>query len=163
MAAAAAGILETDLQDALDLRAGIIVGVVRLVVVLIFLTEIHTAGELADADEIGTLHEVLAQRRLVDEAVEGLDRADVGEQAKFLAHSQQPLLGTHLGGGVIVELGVTYGREEHCVSLHTGLESILGEGVPNCIDGCGAADCVLESHLMTEFGANRAHYVNTLF
>ena len=56
------GVLKAHLQDALDLRTGEHVGVVSLLVVLILLTEIHTTGQLADAEEISTLNQLRTQR-----------------------------------------------------------------------------------------------------
>ena len=47
----------------------------------------------------------------MQEALEGLHRADVGKQPQFFAHSQQALFRTHLCGGIIVELRVTYGEK----------------------------------------------------
>ena len=60
--AALLGILKAYFQDAFNLRAGVDVRVVGLVVVLIFLAEIHTSSELADDDEVSTTQQLLFQR-----------------------------------------------------------------------------------------------------
>ena len=103
------GILETYAKDTLNLRTGVVVGVIRLVVVLILLAEVHTAGKLTDADEVSILHQLGTQGRLVYQALEGLYGADIGKETQLLAHSQQTLLRAHLGSGVVVKLGVANG------------------------------------------------------
>ena len=77
------------------------------------------------------------------EALEGLHGTDVGKETQLLAHGEQALFGAHLGGGVIVKLGVAYGREEYGIGLLTHLESLFGEGVALLVDGVSTTDGVL--------------------
>ncbi|CUQ49037.1 Uncharacterised protein [Segatella copri] len=55
------GKLESYLQDALNLRTGIDICIVCLIVILILLTEVHTASQLADNYEVSTLQEFILQ------------------------------------------------------------------------------------------------------
>ena len=155
------GILKAHFQDAFNLRTGIHIGVVGLVVVLILLAEIHTARQFANADEVRTVHQFRTERRLVQEALEGLHRADIGKQPQLLAHSQQSLFGTHLGGGVIVEFRVAYCRKEHCIGILTSLIGSFGERVAHFVDGVRTAHGILITYFVTEFLANGGHYVHT--
>ena len=56
------GIFETDFQDALDLRACVHIGIVGLIVILIFLPEIHASRQFTDTQEIRTIHQVSTKR-----------------------------------------------------------------------------------------------------
>ena len=109
MFAAALGIFKGNFQDALHLVARIGIGVVGIIVAFFLFSEIHAAGELTDADEIGATDEFVLQRRFVDEAVEGLNGTYVGKEAQLLAHGKESLLGTHFGVGVVVEARITNG------------------------------------------------------
>ena len=53
--------LEAYLEDTLNLRTGVDVGIVGLIVVLIFLTKVHTAREFAEHHEVGTTQEFILQ------------------------------------------------------------------------------------------------------
>ena len=59
------GHLEGYLQDALNLWTGIDIGVKGFIIVLIFLTKIHAARQLADDDKVGTTQQFFLQGRLV--------------------------------------------------------------------------------------------------
>ena len=148
--AALPGILVGHAQDALHLGAAVVVGVPGLIGALLFLAEVHAAGQLAYADEVGAAHQFVLQRRLVDEAVERLHRADVGIEAQPLAHGQQALLGAYLGRGVVVELGVAHTGKEHGIGLLTGLVRLLGEGIAHLVDSMCTAKCFLVTHFVTE-------------
>ena len=54
--------LERHLEDALNLRTSIDIGVVGFVVVLILLTEIHTTRQLADDHKVSTTQQSFFQR-----------------------------------------------------------------------------------------------------
>ena len=163
MLLAAAGIFVGNLQDALHFRAGVIVGVVGLVVVLIFFTEIHAAGELANAHEVGSVDELILQRTLVKQALEGLHGTDVGKQSELLAHGKQSLLGTHLGRWVVVELGVADRCKEHGIGLLADIVGLLGEGIAHLVDGMRTADGFRVTHFMTELLGNSRHHGHALF
>ena len=75
------GILKAYFQDAFNLRTGVHIGVVSLVVVLVFLAEVHTARQFADAEKISSVHQFCTKRRLVQEALKGLHGTDVGKQS----------------------------------------------------------------------------------
>ena len=157
------GKLEGHLEDTLNLGACVDVGVVGLVVVLILLAEIHAARELANNHEVGTLEQLVLERRLVQKAVEGGHRAHVGKEPQLLAHGKQTLLGAHLGCGVVVETWVANGGKQNGVGIHAGLEGGLGEGIANGINGMGATDCLVERELMAEFLCHYLHHLYTLF
>ena len=46
----------------MDFRTGIVIGIVCLVIVLIFLAEIHTSGQFTNTDEISILHQLCSKR-----------------------------------------------------------------------------------------------------
>ena len=73
------GIFKSDFQDTLNLRTGIHVRIIRLVIVLVFLTEVHATGQFADAKEIGTIHQFRTKGRLMEQTFEGLHGTDVGK------------------------------------------------------------------------------------
>ena len=156
------GVFIGHLQNALNLRTCIIVGIIGLVIVLILLTEIHTAGEFADADEICPFDKFVFQRTLMQQALKGLDRTDVGKEAQFLTHGKQALLRTNLGCGVIVKFGITYRGKKHSISLLASLESLLGEWVTHLIDGMGTAKGFLVNHFVAELLSNCRHHSHTL-
>ena len=98
----------------------------------------------------------------MQQAFEGLHRTDVGEQTQLLAHSQQTLLRAYLSGRVVVELRITYGREEHSVSLLADLEGLFGEGIAYFINCVRTTEGVSVMYLMTKFLTNGAHHLHTL-
>ena len=156
MLPAAHGIFESLLEDALDLVAVIDVriegGVASVEAAL--LAEIHAAGQLAEHEEVGSVHQFLLKRGLVDQRLEGLHGAQVGIQAELLAHGQQALLRTHLGGRIVVIFGVTDGAEEHRVAIQAGFVGHLREGVAKTVDGAGAHVSEMVGHLVSELAAD---------
>ena len=80
--------------------------------------------------------------------------AQVGEQSQFLAHCQQSLLGAHLSLGVVVILGVAYGAEQHCVGLAAGTVCLVGVGVTRRVNGCCTHKGVGVCYVVTELGRN---------
>ena len=118
------------------------------------LAEIHAAGELADHEEVGAVHQLLLERGFVDERLEGLHGAQVGVQAELLAHGQQALLRTHLGGRIVVIFGVADGAEKHRVGIQAGLVGHLREGVAETVDGAGAHVSEMVGHLVSELAAD---------
>ena len=156
-------IFESHLQDALHLRARIDVGVISLVVVLVFLSEIHTSGEFADTYEVGSLHQFRSQRTFVQETFEGLHRTDVGKQPEFFSHGEESLFRSHFRGGVVVEPKVPHGCEEDGIGILASLEGLFGEGVTHLVDGLGPADGLSVGHLMPEFLSDGIHDSHTLY
>ena len=166
MLAALTCILIAHVQDALHLGTGVVVGVQCLFHAIgidggfLLLTEIHTAGEFADADKVGATHDLVLQGRLVYQALEGLHGADVGIEAQLLAHGQQTLFGAHLGGGVVVKLGVAHAGKEHSIGLFAYLEGLLGERVANLIYGMSTTKGGLVTYLVAKLlshGAAHGH------
>ena len=166
--AALAGVLIADAQDALHLRAAVVVRVESILHTisidqgLLLLAEVHAAGQFADADEVGAAHQLILQGGLVDEAVERLHGTYVGIEAQLLAHGQESLLGTHLGGGIVVELRVAHAGKEHGIGLLARLERLFGEGVSHLVDGMGAAECFLVTNLMAELCGHCAEHGHAL-
>ena len=162
MLVAAHGEVEGNLQNTLNLRAIIDVGIVSLLIVLILLAEIHSTRQLADNDEVGAFDELFLQRALMKQAVECGYRAHIGKESELLAHGQQTGFRAHLQRGVVVEAGITDSGKEHCVSIHTSLESLVGEGVATSIDAMGAADGFLISKLVAELLRHNVQHIDSL-
>ena len=154
------GIFKSDFQDTLNLRTGIHVRIIRLVIVLVFLTEVHATGQFADAKEIGTIHQFRTKGRLMEQTFEGLHGTDVGKQSQFLAHSQQALLGTHFGSRVIVEFRVTYGREQYSIRIFTSLISGFGKRVTHLVYRVCTADGIFIVHFMSELLTHGSHHIH---
>ena len=157
------GVFESDLEDAFDLGTRIEIGVVGLVVVLVFLAEIHASGEFADANKVGSLDDFVLERRLVDESREGLHRSDIGEESEFLTHGKESLFGADLGRRVIVEAQVADGCKENGITVLAKLESLLGERVADLVDGVCAADTLLDRDLVTKLPGDGLHDSHALF
>ena len=154
--------LEGHLQDALNLRTRIDIGIVSLVIVLILLTEVHAARQLTDHHEIGTFQQLVLQRRLMQQTVKGSYRTHVGKQSQLLAHGEQALLGTHLCCRVVVVFQIADSGKQHGVSTHTGLVGSLRIRVAHGIDSRSAYQRLLVRELMAELLGNSIHHSNTL-
>ena len=149
-------------QDSLYLRTSVVVGIVSLVVVLVFLTKVHSSGKLAYADKIGSVDKFILQRRLVEQALECLHGTDIGEESQFLTHRQQSLLRTHFCCRVVVELRIAYSSKENCVSLLTCLESLLGEWVSHLVDGISTDEGFLVLYLVSKLLCYCVHHSHSL-
>ena len=164
MLAAALRVVEGEFEDALDLFAAVDVGVVGGVAVVAasFLAEVHTSGELAHAEELGSVDELGFEWGLVDEALVGLHGSEVGVEAEFFAHGEESVLGAYLCRGVIVEARVSDGTEEDGVAFEAGLESLLGERVSGGVDGAGSDESFGEGGLVSELFADGVDGFNSL-
>ena len=151
------------LQYANNLRTGIDVSIKSLVVVLIFLTKIHTASQLTNHHEVGTLEQFLLQRRLMQKTVECSYRTYVGEEAQLLAHSQQTRFWTHLCRRVVIIFQVAYSSKQHSVSLHTYLMSHLWIWVTHHLHGVSSYECLFIFELMSVFFSYSIQHGYTLF
>ena len=153
MLAALAGILIADAQDALHLGAAVVVRVecifhsLRVDRRFLFLAEVHAAGQFADADKVSSAHQLVLERGLVHQTVEGLHGTDVGIEPELLAHGKQALFGADLGRRVVVELRVAHAGKEHGISLLARLVGLFGEGVTHLVDGM----CTAEGFLVADF------------
>ena len=157
------GKVESDLQNALNLRTIIDICIVCFLIVLVFLTEIHATCQLTDNHEVSTFDQFLFQWAFVKEAIEGSYRADIGEEAELLTHGEQTCLRTNLQCGVVVKTRISNSSEEHGISIHTRLEGLIGERVATSIDGVGAADRLLISEVVTELLCDHIQYVDSLW
>ncbi len=138
------------------------VGVVSLVVVLILFAEVHSAGKLADAHEVGALHYLGTQRRLVKERTERFHGTDIGIEAELLPHGKESLLGAHLSRGVVVVLQVAYSREEHSIGTLAQFIGFLRKRVAYTLY-CGRThNSVLEINTVAKLLAHCGHNINTL-
>ena len=62
----------------------------------------------------------------------------VGVKSQLLAHTQQTLLGTDFGRGIVVVFGVADGAEQHGVGFAADFVRLLRVGIPRGVDGAGA-------------------------
>ena len=162
MLAALLSHLKGDLQNALNLRTGVDIGIVSLVVVLIFLTKVHATRQFAQHHEVGTTKQLVLQRRLVEQTVERSHRTHVGKESELLTHGQQALFGTHERSGIVVVFQVADGSKEHSIGLHANLVGGLRIRVANCIDGTGTDKSLLVSKYMVELCSDGIHYSHAL-
>ena len=155
-------IFESHLQNTFDFRTSIIVCIIRLIIILVLFTEIHTSGQLTDTDKIGILYQLRTQRRFVDQAFECLYRTDISEKTQFLTHSQQTLLRTYLGSRIIVKFRITYGREQNSIRLFTNLISCFRKRIAYFINRISSTDCIFVTYFVTKLLANGTHHIYTL-
>ena len=156
-------IFESHLEDPFDFRPSVVVSVVCLVVVLVLLSEIHSAREFTYADEVSPFDEFLLERRLVHEAVEGSDRTDVGVESEFFSHREKTLFRTNLRIRVVVEFGVAYRREKHSVGFHANFIRLFRERVADLVDGVSSANCVFITQFVSELLAYGLCHGQSLF
>ena len=129
------------MQNPFDLPDGIgagVEGAFSVVVAALRTAEIDAAREFAHADEIRSAHDLGPERRTVGQRVEQRHGSQVGKQPQRLAHPQEPLLGAHLGRGVVVVLRVADGSEQHGVGGEADGVRLVGIGVARGVDGRGA-------------------------
>ena len=164
MPAAPARELERLAQDALDFKTVVDIGIIGGVATVqsSFLAEIHAAGQFADAEEIGAVHQFLLERGFVDQRLERLHGPQVGIQAELLAHREQALFGAHGGLGIIVIFRIAHGAEKHRVGAQTGLVGLLRERVAETVDGARAHIGELVGHFVSEFAGDRVHALDRL-
>ena len=138
----AAGGLEGDPGDALDLVAGVDAGVQRRVRLAPLLAEVDAAGELAHDEDVGALDDLGAQRARVDERRARADGPEVGKEAEALAQTEEALLRAGLVRVGRVPLRAPNRAEQHGVGITASLEDSVGERDPVRIDR-GSADKML--------------------
>ena len=154
-------IVVTHSDDALYLRTGIVIGIVSLIIVLVFLAKVHATCELTDGNEVGPIDQLWTQRRLMQQALESLHRANVGIEAQLLAHGEQTLLWTHLSRWVIVKLRVANCREQYGICTQASLEGLLWERIANLVDGIRPTDGIFIRYLMTKLLTYSRHHIYT--
>ena len=123
MTAAAHRITVCKLEYALDLVTVVDVSIKRSVAPIqtALLAEVHTARQLADTEEFGSVNKFPFERALVHQRREGLDRPEVGVEPELLAHCEQTLLRTYLGCRIVIVARVAHGPEEDCIRLEADL------------------------------------------
>src|SRR5690606_41016995 len=96
-------------RQTLHFGTGVGAGVVSGVVIVFpaAFSKIDTSGQFTQKDQVSTFNALLFQGRFVYQGWKGERGADIGEQSQFLAHFQQTLLGTDLGGWVVVKTWVS--------------------------------------------------------
>ena len=87
----------------------------------------------------------------------------VGKKSQFLTHSEQALLRTNLGCGVVVKTQVADSSKQHSISAHTYIMSCLRIRITNGINSMGSTESFLIRELVTEFSSDGIHHSNTLF
>ena len=155
--------LESYLQNTLNLRTGVDVGIVGFVIVLVFLSKIHTARQFADHHKVGTTQQFFFQGRLVQQTVERGHRTHIGKQSELLTHGQQTRLRTNLQRGIVVVLQVTHSSKQHGVGLHTHLVGAVGIRIAHLLDGMGATDGLLVFKLVSTLLSHSIKHGHTLF
>ena len=157
------GHLETEFYDALNLRTGIDIGIVGLVVVLIPLAKVHTTSQFSQYHEVSTTNQFVFQRRLMQQTVEGSHRTDIGKESEFLTHGQQSYLRTNLSRGIVVVLQVAYGSKEYGIGPHTHLVGGIGIRIAHLVDGVSTTDGLFVLKLMSTLLGYRVEHSHTLF
>ena len=161
MLVAAHSKLERHLQYALNLWAVIDVGVEGFLIILILLSEVHSTRQLTYDNEISTLDKLLFQWALMQQAIECGNRANVGKEAKFFAHSKQAW--ANFQCWIVVETWVTYSGEQHGIGIHTNFESLFRERIATCIYGMSSAESLRVSKLMAKLLCHDIQYLNGLW
>ena len=113
--AASPGQPESQVQDTLDLLARIDTGIVRRIAVFaasLRTAEIHAAGQLTHANEIGPLDNFGLERRTPGQRIEHRQRTKVRKKSERLAHTEQSLFGTHLRRRIVIVFGIADGTEQ---------------------------------------------------
>ena len=103
------------MQDTLDLLARIDTGIVRRIAVFaasLRTAEIHAAGQLTHANEIGPLDNFGLERRTPGQRIEHRQRTKVRKKSERLAHTEQSLFGTHLRRRIVIVFGIADGTEQ---------------------------------------------------
>ncbi len=77
-------------------------------------------------------------------------QAGYWQKAEFLAHCEQSLLGPHFRVRVIVVFRIAYGREQYSIAVATQFICLMGERIPDLIDGISTDDTVGEFDSMSE-------------
>ena len=156
-------IFKSNFQDTFNFRTSVVVCIVCFIIILIFLTEVHTAGQLTDADEIRILNQFRTQRRFMDQAFECLYRTNISKQSQFLTHCQQSLLRTNFRSRVIIKLRITYGRKQNSICILANLICFFRERITYFINRICTADCIFVTYFVAKLLANGTHYIYTLY
>ena len=98
---------------------------------------VDAAGELADDDHVGSVHQIVFQRRGIEQGFVGSNRAEVGVDAQDFANAEQAFFGTLFGWG-LVEFGQSDGAHECGVGLECEVDGFLREGRAGFVDGDAA-------------------------
>ena len=149
-------------QYAFYFRASVIVGVIRLVVILVFFTEIHSASKLTNADKVCIFYQFVFQRRLMQQAFKRLHGTYVGKQSEIFTHSQKALFRAHFCRRVVVETRVAYCGKEYGIGPFACFKRIVRKRVAHRIDGRRTANGFLIFYFMAEFPGDGIHYGNAL-
>ena len=144
--------------EGLDLAGGVDVAAARL-------TEIHAAGQLADDHDVEALDDLGLQRGGVDQRVEHLGRAQVGEEVHLLAQAEQAAfrLLAEVGG---VPLRAADRAEQNGIGFQRGLHGVVAERHAVLVER-GATDQVLgdveaDRALLAHPGNDLADFVHHL-
>ncbi len=98
----------------------------------------------------------------MDQAIEGLDRSDVGEQPEFFSHCEKPLFGSHFGCGVVVKSWIAHRGKEHRIGPQACTEGLFGERVACPVNGVGSAESVAVFNIMSESLTYCRHHIDAL-
>ena len=166
LAAAAAGQLEPDAQDALDFRFGVAHGIDADDALGGFgapfgLGVIQAAGELADDHHVHALKDVGLEHAGVGELGIDLDGADVGEDVEVSAQGQQSILGPG-GGRWIVPFGSAHRAEQDRVGRRRQIADAVGQRSAVLVDGYAADVAVLEDEIMPKGATHGLHGLDAL-
>ena len=144
--------------EGLDLAGGVDMAAARL-------AEVNAAGQFADDHDVEALDDLGLQRGGIDQRVEHLGRAQVGEEVHLLAQAQQAALGllAEIGG---VPLRAADRTEQHGIGLEGGLHGVVAERHAVLVER-GATDQVLgdveaDRALLAHPGNDLADFVHHL-
>ncbi len=153
-AAAAAGQLEGEADDAGDLRLRVGQGVAggaraRGAGRLGAGAEVEAAGQLADDEQVDAVEELRPERRRRHEGRVDGDRAQVGEEAEAAAQGEERLLGAD-GGRRVVPLRAADGAQQDRVARGARGEVLVADGDAVRVDRRAAHDQVRPVDLEAE-------------
>src|SRR5215211_9403331 len=139
--------LEPHPGDALDLRRGVLAGVVSAFSLAAAVAEVDAPRELTDHEQVRAGDSLWAQRTGVQECPAGAHGTQVRVQAKPLPQSQEALLGS--GGGRIgrLPLRASHCPQEHGVRSAAGVEDVARERRSMGVDRGTAYSVVRELEL----------------
>ena len=117
---------------------------------LAFIAKVDAADELAHDDEVDALDEFRLQRRVLDERIGHLDRAQVSIETEVLAQAEDGLLGAQ-GRVDIVPLVAADSTEENAVRRLARLDRILRQRRAELVVGRAAGIFVGVGKAQAEF------------
>ena len=133
-----------------------------LIVETLMLTEVDTAGELADEHHINALDDLGTKRRRTGQRIVNLDGTKVGIEAELLADTQQALLRTRGRRVGRIPLGSADGCQQHGVRCLRCRKSLSRQRVSTHINRRAANQVILKGKLHAGTLAHRSQHLLAL-